>query len=260
MTYLNDKSSHELCLIIKSISPELSNSSYFNFFRNYLKNIKAKHIIGSLAIVALVGGLLTYYNSSSADVIRIRKILTYDWGTSSTSGTVSDFHEKGEYQKIKKIGDSLTDLKDKKENQEVLNILSKKTFKPGPIKSFLYPFQNISPKQKEIYFEGMINKEGTLDFYPELNWVFKRSVESDYHLIDDYFKGNPYKSFVTYLTGGILGTIPSLVTTFKQRNKKMSQKKKIQNFVNQIKKRNLSIKKVQIKIESIKKKSLRKSK
>lgn len=133
----------------------------FNFFKNYLKNIKAKHVISGLAMVALVGGLFTYYTMI---------------------------------------------------NEQLMNVDNK------IIASLKYPFQ------------GITTKTGTFQLpYEHLNHI-KHTIS-----YSGILKKDKAQAILTYLTGAIMGTLPSLVNTFKQKNKKMSQKKKIENFVNQIK-------------------------
>jgi len=185
---LESKSSHQLCQKIKILCPDLMRPTNFNFFKNYLKNIKAKHVIGGLAMVALVGGLFTYYT------IRSEQLMNVD----------------------NKIIDSLK-----------------------------YPFQ------------GITTETGT--YQPLISGISKNvNISIDYEFMN-ILKKNKAQAILTYLTGAIMGTLPSLVNTFKQKNKKMSQKKKIENFVNQIKEQNQSIKRLQDQIRSIKKKSLRRS-
>lgn len=185
---LESNSSHQLCQKIKMLCPDLMRPTNFNFFKNYLKNIKAKHVIGGLAMVALVGGLFTYYTMI---------------------------------------------------NEQPLNVDNK------IIASLKYPFQGITITTNTGSFQPP---------YEHLNHI-RFPIEYQ----DDILKKNKAQAILTYLTGAIMGTLPSLVNTFKQKNKKMSQKKKIENFVNQIKEQNQSIKRLQDQIRSIKKKSLRRS-
>lgn len=52
---LKEKSISELCFILEEKIPELDNNGYFIFFKNYVKNIKKRYIIGGISLAALVG-------------------------------------------------------------------------------------------------------------------------------------------------------------------------------------------------------------
>ena len=51
---LKEKSISELCFILEEKIPELDNNGYFIFFKNYVKNIKKRYIIGGISLAALL--------------------------------------------------------------------------------------------------------------------------------------------------------------------------------------------------------------
>ena len=238
--------------------------SNFIFFRNYLKNLKSSHVLIGFVSVAILGGLITYLISSREVNKQINSI-------------------KGS---IYTVGNNPINLEKKSVQDGISKYYYYQNEKPW-IYSFLNPFHTFKLKK-----EGTFNLQKN---YPKLRtYVIKENnLRSKHHqtllelpkiINTDGFSEistkvplmlkdlpNPYEIDITpnflktasvWLSGVILGTIPSFVNSLEETKRKASTKKKVQNLVNSIKKRNQkavkSVRNLQHKIKSIKKEESKK--
>ena len=229
-----DMSIQQLCSTIEEIFPELNNQGMFSFCKNFIKNIKKEHVCKGVALVLFIGGLYTLYKSGQEMRKQLKDTEIY--------GKLKDTHHKLLPEEIKtmsldtapSIYKKISYATGKKPNSEDVShfIIS---FILNPFSSFKRKIEKEKIIKTIYKYPLILFKNAPIIGSLDINWT-------------------PLRTAAIYLSGAMLGVLPSIPKTFLQTKNKRSIKKKIEDLRDFNKQNFKSIKKIYHKLNSIKKK------